>query len=98
MIATVLGHELQHAADWVSYGAPRTPADCLDRETRAFTFQTLLWTGGFRDKAAAGSLGSASAWTQTSLFQELDGIAALAFRDPTRLARTLRASYLDQCG
>ncbi len=87
--ASVLAHELQHAADAASGNSPRTPAQCLAAESNAFRRQTAVWNQLWQTKLPADA---------DSLHAELNDITRTINHNPELFAAELADRYRSECG
>ena len=87
--APLLVHELQHVADWLTFGRELTTLrGCLATEARAFQTQAATWVelNGGRLKPPANQLQ-----------REHNAIAQAIERDSAAFANRLHAAYEEEC-
>ena len=87
--ASVLAHELQHAADQAAGRRIVTPSDCYLAEEDAFRRQAELWAQFWQYKLPRDV---------DTVHAELNDIALTVSRDPVGFAVSLTRRYHDQCG
>jgi hypothetical protein len=88
-IATVLGHEAQHAVDQVLNGGARTEVACYSYEISAFRLQAAMWQD-FHGPAGKSDPSS-------DLEDELNEILRAAQTNAGRLINSIHTRYADQC-
>lgn len=87
--ATVLAHELQHAADAAAGFVPQTTAQCLQVETNAFQRQSTVWSDLWRNNLPADI---------DQLHAELNDVATTVANNPQAFAAELARRYRSECG
>jgi hypothetical protein len=87
--APVLAHELQHATDWVLYGARLdTVTGCFSTEANAYSTEAKVWT-----ELQGGQLKP----PRNPLEEELNAIAQAIRTDQPGFLRRLSSVYHEQC-
>ncbi|HEX2923954.1 MAG TPA: hypothetical protein VHS28_08005 [Chloroflexota bacterium] len=87
--ATVLAHELQHAADAASGFVPQTTQQCLQEETNAFQRQSVVWNDFWRNRLPADV---------DRLHAELNDVTNTVNNNPQAFAALLARRYRSECG
>lgn len=86
--ASILAHELQHAADDAAGRFPKTTAECFRSEEQAFIREARIWVHFWENHLAPET---------DALHIQLNDVAATAARDPVGFAQSLVPKYHDQC-
>jgi hypothetical protein len=87
--ATVLAHELQHAADAASGFVPQTTQQCLQEETNAFQRQSVVWSDLWHNHLPADV---------DQLHAELNDVTTTVTTNPQAFAAQLARRYRSECG
>lgn len=87
--ARVLAHEAQHAADFVSLGAPRNAGECYASEARGLLTEAAIWQRWF---GSGGKAGPANEYERNG-----NAILAAIRGNPAGFAAGVRALYADDC-
>lgn len=86
--ATILAHELQHAADDAAGNLSFTPANCYLAEETAFRRQAQVWAGLWQNRLPPNV---------DSMHQMLNEITLTVARDPTGFVKSLVSAYRSEC-
>jgi len=87
--ATVLSHELQHAADNAAGIMPDTPVQCYREETTAFQRQATVWTALWKNNLPPDV---------DDIHAGMNDIANTIAHDPQAFAAQLVQRYRSECG
>ena len=87
--ATVLSHELQHAADNAAGAIPTTPMQCYREEATAFQRQATVWTALWKNNLPPNV---------DLMHAEMNDIASTIANDPQAFAEQLVQRYHSECG
>lgn len=87
--ATVLSHELQHAADNAAGVMPDTPMQCYREEATAFQRQATVWTALWKNNLPPNV---------DMMHAEMNDIASTIAKDPRAFAEQLVQRYHSECG
>jgi hypothetical protein len=87
--AAVLGHELQHAADFPVRAVPSKGADCYGAEDRAFKKEAEIWNRLWQGQLPRDI---------DTLHTELNDIVRAQNKDPEAFRIALAVQYTRQCG
>ncbi len=87
--ATVLSHELQHAADNAAGATPDTSMQCYREEATAFQRQATVWTALWKNHLPPNV---------DMMHAEMNDIATTIAQDPQAFATQLVQRYRSECG
>jgi hypothetical protein len=86
--ATVLSHELQHAADDAAGNLSFTPANCYQAEETAFRRQAQVWSDFWHGRLPPNL---------DAMHQMLNDVTLTVARDPSGFVRSLVSAYQSEC-